>query len=490
MKKYIFLFLCLILLFPLTVSAEEIQPQDTESQPTEHSHSWVTETVASTCTEAGASTQTCSGCGANVTQVIPATGHSFGGWTDGGDGTHSRVCGVCSTSESASHSWGEGQITVVPSCTSTGSRVYTCACGAQKSETLAVTDHAYGAWTVSDTAHSRACACGKTESSAHSWDVSATVPATCKEEGATAYGCSTCGAITYEILPKLTTHTYDNACDASCNICGEVRDAAHKFSTQWTKNAKGHWHACIACGAESDFGSHYPGPAATEEKAQLCLTCGYTLTAKLGHVHKYESKWTSDETGHWYACSGCESQKDFKPHSYDDGCDPDCNICGFLTATAHSYSGVWSSDETGHWDVCTVCQETSPVEPHIPGPEATEEKPQLCQACSYELTPVVEHVHEASGQWLADDREHWKLCDCGEETAREPHNWDEGTEQKDTTVLYQCRDCGSHRIEGEPRNGIGPLVWIGVCVAALLAMAAGGLALLVPRLKKGGKYGR
>jgi len=483
MKKLMIAILCLMLVLPLQATAEEVQ-----TSPTEHTHTWNTDTVRPTCTQPGSTTQTCSGCGETATQEIPAAGHSFGGWSDNGDGTHSRTCTVCGASESGGHS-GEGQVTVAPSCTATGTRVYTCACGAQKTETIPVTDHTYGEWTVDDTSHSRSCACGATQSGTHSWDVSYTIPPTCLEEGAAAYGCSTCGAIAAEVLPKLTTHTYDNVCDPDCNICGEVRDASHKFSTQWTKNGKGHWHACTACGAEADFASHYPGPAATEEKAQICLTCGYTLTAKLGHVHKYESKWTSDETGHWYACSGCEEQKDFAEHSYDDGCDPDCNDCGYMTATAHSYSGSWLKDETGHWDVCTICQEASTVEPHIPGPEATEEMAQVCEACGYELAPAVEHVHEEVGQWFADDREHWKLCACGEEASREPHNWDGGTEQKDTTVRYECRDCGAVRTEGEPRTGINPLIWIGVCIAALLIMVVAALFLLLPRLKKGGKYG-
>ena len=69
----------------------------------------------------------------------------------------------------------------------------------------------------------------------HVWDVSATVPATCVEDGATAYGCSACGAITYEVLPK----------------------TGHKTNSQWTKNASGHWHACSVCGEKCDFGNHY-----------------------------------------------------------------------------------------------------------------------------------------------------------------------------------------------------------------------------------------
>ena len=327
----------------------------------------------------------------------------------------------------------------------------------------------------------------------HVWDVSYTIPATCLQEGAAGYGCSACGAISVEVLPKLTTHTYDNVCDPHCNVCDQNREVTHKFSTQWTRKAAGHWHACSVCGEQNDFGKHYPGPAATEEKAQICLTCGYTLTAKLGHTHKYETAYTSDETGHWYACSGCDEQKDFEGHSYDDGCDADCNVCGYRASTAHSYSGTWYSDETGHWDVCTICQEESPVEPHIPGPEATETEAQTCAACSFELAPALaptEHVHVGEGSWLTDAENHWKTCACGEETEKQPHNWDEGEEQEDTTTLYTCEDCGTTRIEGEPETdgGVSPLVWMGLAIAVLLGGAVIVVLLLIPRLGKGGKY--
>ena len=304
----------------------------------------------------------------------------------------------------------------------------------------------------------------------HVWDVSYTVPATCKEEGATAYGCSACGTIAVEVLPKLE----------------------HKFSTQWSRNASGHWHACSACGEKADFGSHYPGPAATEEKAQICLTCGITLTAKLGHTHKYDTQWTSDETGHWYACSGCDDQKDLEDHTYDDGCDPDCNVCGYASSTVHSYSGTWLNDETGHWDVCTICQEASTVEPHIPGPDATETEAQVCLACSFELTPapLQEHVHEAEGPWVTDGENHWRLCACGEKTEAAAHLWDAGEEQEDRTVLYSCEDCGFTRTEGKPGTGISPLVWMGAAIIALLSAAAVILFLLIPRVSKGGKHVR
>lgn len=462
--------------------------QNPPSGETTHTHTWSTVTTPATCTQEGTKTDTCSGCGAVNTETLPATGHSFGGWEKLDDSSHQHACTVCGAIESAAHSWSETQVTPA-TCLATGSKSYACGCGATKTETLPIGSHSYGDWVVGESTHSHTCSvCGKAESGDHSFGVTATVPATCKEEGATAYGCTVCGGIVYEILPKLTTHTYDNACDPDCNVCGATRDAAHKFSTVWSKNFQGHWHACTVCGAKADMGSHYPGPAATEEKAQICLTCGYTLTAKLNHVHKYDTQWSSDETGHWYACSGCDEQKNFEEHTYDDPCDPDCNVCGYISATAHSYDGTWLSDESGHWAVCTLCGEKSETEAHIPGPEATEDEAQLCTACGFEMAPAQEHVHEAGEEWLTDEERHWHECECGEKMEEALHTWDEGTENEDTTITYVCTECQAEKIEGEPKEKSGFPWWI-AGVAAVLACGGGVAAFLLLRpRKKSGRF--
>lgn len=496
MKKWICLSLCLLLMLPLPAWAEE-NPQvpATELAPeppaTEHIHVWSEVTVAATCTQAGSITKICSSCGETAVETLAAVGHSFGTAADGGDGTHSRSCSVCAAVETAPHSWGEGQVTTEASCTAHGTKVYTCSCGATKSETIPVTDHPYGEWVVTDESHSRTCVCGKTESGSHNWSVSAAIAPTCREEGVTEYYCSTCGAFGYEILPKLTTHTYDNVCDPHCNICDEIREVPHKYSisTAWSSNSQGHWHACTACGAREEFGGHYPGPAATEEKAQYCLTCGYLMTPKLGHKHNYDAQWTFDEDGHWYACSGCDDKNSFAGHAYDDGCDPDCNVCGYLSETAHIYSGTWLSSETGHWDMCTVCGEESVPENHIPGDEATEETPQLCLVCGFELAPIEVHVHDAQGAWLCDEENHWKLCNCGDMVEIHAHAWDAGEEQEDTTILFTCLDCSITRIEGEPRADF-PWLLVGLGATGLICIAAAAVLILLMIRKRPGKYGK
>lgn len=509
MRNFVCLMICMVLVISLAVPASAQSPQadgaaavSEENQPEEGvetpqppacTHSWDagSVTTAATCVAAGQKTVTCTSCGETKTETIPATGHTYGAWQSTGDTSHSRSCTVCSATETGSHGWDGGQITTQPTCNTAGTKTFRCSiCGAAKTESISAvpTAHTYGEWAVNETAHSRTCSgCGKTESGSHSWDVSATVPATCKDEGAKAYGCTTCGAISYTVIPKLTTHTYDNACDPECNVCGATREAGHKFSTVWSKNAQGHWHACTVCGEKKDMGSHYPGPAATEEKAQLCLTCGYTLTARRDHTHKFATVWTSDETGHWYACSGCEEEKDFSEHSYDDPCDPDCNICGFITASAHSYDGTWLSDETGHWSVCTLCGEVSETAAHVPGPEATETEAQACQVCGFELAPAREHVHEYGEAWRHDGDSHWKECVCGERSGVAAHAWEESAKSKDT-VTFVCTECLAEKVEARP--AVFPW-WIVFLIIAVIGIgAAAALIVILTRKEASGKFAK
>lgn len=461
-------------------------------------HTWDggTVTTAATCTAAGSVTYTCTACGATKTGSVEAKGHSYGPWASVDGSSHSHSCTSCGATESAAHSFDSGAITTEATCVSTGVKTYTCSgCGATKTDTLPISStHAYGDWDGNESVHSRTCSlCGKTESGSHSFGSgTTTVAATCLEEGLMEYPCATCGGVLYVILPKLTTHTYDNPCDPDCNICGATRDVAHKYSTVWSRNSRQHWHACLLCGDKQDIGAHFPGPAATEEKPQLCLTCGLTLTPQKNHTHNYSTQWTSDETGHWYACEGCDSQLSFAEHSYSGPCDPDCDICGYQTSSNHSYDGKWNISQTGHWAVCTLCGETSAEEDHIPGPEATEDTPQVCAVCGFELAPALTHTHTPSPEiWQSDETRHWYTCDCGETFGEEDHVWDEGVENPDTTVTYTCSRCAYQKTEGEPKTTAFP--WhILLLVCAIVALAA--VITLVLLLRKptasGGRFRR
>lgn len=271
----------------------------------------------------------------------------------------------------------------------------------------------------------------------HNW-VDVTLPSTCVEYGGKCQVCSICEEVVVKEVFPLAAHTYDSPCDTDCNVCGAVRDAQHKFSSAWDYNSTKHWHPCSLCGAKKDEGSHYPGPAATEDKDQICLTCGKVMMTKRSHTHEASAKWESDETGHWHACKSCDEKLDFQAHRFGDTCGSPCPDCGFVPEGGHTFSDMWCCNEEEHWRVCTVCGAESEREPHVFDPDAAE---QVCSVCADAFFMEPDHVHEFSETWEQDAENHWHTCDCGETADLAPHVWDEGTPGEDGTVTYVCQGC-------------------------------------------------
>lgn len=278
----------------------------------------------------------------------------------------------------------------------------------------------------------------------HAW-VDVTVPSTCAEVGGICQVCTLCEEVVVKELLPLAAHTYDSPCDTDCNVCGATREAAHKFSAGWDYNSTKHWHPCTLCGAKSDEGSHYPGPAATEDKDQICLTCGKVMTKKRSHTHEASTQWESDETGHWHACKDCDEKLDFAAHKFDEACGSPCSDCGYVPADGHVFSDMWCFNAEEHWKVCTLCGAETPREPHVFDPDAAE---QVCNVCAD--APDAEttaHVHEYAEDWMQDDDSHWHACDCGEVTDKVSHSWDAGTPNEDGTVTYICDICQLEKAE-------------------------------------------
>ncbi len=453
-------------------------------------------TTPPACNKEGVRTFTCAVCGGSFTSTVSVTGHTYR-YEQVDASTHKQICKDCGEEKTFSHEWQSRGVSEAATCQKEGKHEYGCICGATRYETIPIGDHSFSEWGGDEVTHSRSCSiCGKTESGKHNWyGGTVLVEPTCKEAGVMGYLCTGCDMVLLEEIPMRTSHVYDNACDPDCNSCGEVRQITHKYATYYSKNATGHWYACTVCGDKKDFASHVPGPAATEEKEQVCLVCNYVMMARRNHTHSYDSTWTSDEEGHWHACSGCEEQKDFQVHSYDDGCDETCNVCGYLNSSAHSYGAAWQTDENGHWKVCTLCEKESEHAAHTPGEATGEDGNQFCTECGYLIASG--HTHSGQGQWLFDEEKHWQLCSCQETVDEAPHDWDAGTEENGIRT-YICRTCGQSKqemLETEPAkveksSGMGWIVPVFVVLGLIFVGCVAALIVLLKPQKPKGKYSR
>ena len=54
----------------------------------------------------------------------------------------------------------------------------------------------------------------------------------------------------------IAAHTYDNACDTDCNVCGVTRTITHDHATVLTAGETTHWFACSVCGDKKDEVAH------------------------------------------------------------------------------------------------------------------------------------------------------------------------------------------------------------------------------------------
>lgn len=140
------------------------------------------------------------------------------------------------------------------------------------------------------------------------------------------------------------------------------------------------------------------GGATYNASTSVTVTCGHSYGA-----------WNNAGSSHTRTCTVCGAA-DTRAHTYYNGCDRDCNECGATRTTSHNFRTTWSSNWEYHWHECSVCGEWSDDAKHTPGDPATEETPQLCTVCGYEVAPVLEHVHEPVGQWQSDETGHWRAC--------------------------------------------------------------------------------
>ena len=155
--------------------------------------------------------------------------------------------------------------------------------------------------------------------------------------------------------------------------------------------------------------------------------------------HNWNSTWSSDSFSHWHECSICKGKGDIAAHTYDqqvktkayEKSSATClsgttyyMSCGCGAKGADTFeigdkdpahhSGIlnndWKSNGTNHWKEYSCCRAHAEEAAHTPGPAATEDAPQLCTVCSYELAPALAHTH-VWGAWISNgDGTHTRTC--------------------------------------------------------------------------------
>ena len=280
-------------------------------------HSWDSGKVtkAATCTAAGTKTYTCTRCKKTRTETIAATGHKAvkdaavaatcetAGKTEG---SHCSVCGIVikaqTTIAALGHSWDSGKVTKAATCTTAGTKTYTCTrCKKTRTETIAATGHkvvkdaavAATCETVGKTEGSHCSVCGTvlksqttTAALGHSWDGGkVTKAATCTTAGTKTYTCTRCKKTRTETIAA-TGHKVvkDAAVAATCETTGKT-EGSHcsvcntVIKAQTTTAALGHsWDSGKVTKAATC--------TATGTKIYTCTRCKKTRTetiAATGH---------------------------------------------------------------------------------------------------------------------------------------------------------------------------------------------------------------
>ncbi|MCI7800077.1 MAG: formylglycine-generating enzyme family protein, partial [Spirochaetia bacterium] len=352
-------------------------------------------------------------------------------------------------SDKTAHTVGEWKTTVEATEETEGKKEHSCSvCSYKEEQSLAKLDHTHkfsSDWTSDATDHWHAATCehtkevsGKTAHTFGEWNT--TVEATEETEGKKERSCSVCSYKEEQSLAKL--------------------DHTHKFSSDWTSDAKDHWHAATCEHAEEvsgktahTFGEWKTTVEATEEtegkKERICSVCSYKdeqSLAKLDHTHKFSSDWTSNATDHWHAAT-CEHTTEVSGKAVHSFCEwtvtkaatctekgsrkRTCSVCKYeatedISAKGHAYSEDWTSDATDHWHAatCEHAEEVSGKAAHSFGDwtvtkEATEEaegsRARSCTVCRYTATEAIEklaHTHKFATAWTKDETNHWHAATC------------------------------------------------------------------------------
>lgn len=183
----------------------------------------------------------------------------------------------------------------------------------------------------------------------HSYTWVVTTPATCGADGLETGTCS-CGETVTRVIPATGEHTWGAWTDTgdtekhtrACAVCGQSETAPHAYTWAETKPA-----TCAEEGQETG----------------TCI-CGDAITRALDKLpHTPSDAWSSDESGHWHACTVCgEKMDEPQAHEFFPWADQGdgthgriCYVCEYEAREAHSVTAWADGGDGTHTGICDVC---------------------------------------------------------------------------------------------------------------------------------------
>lgn len=224
-------------------------------------------TTPATCTEAGERTFTCkyNAKHTKTETVAPdANAHVFSEeWARNDEKHwHEATCGHAEKQGEENHVWTAGEVLTAPNCMREGSQLYTCICGATKTETLQKDANVHrfsNTWEQTDEGHYHLANCGheaQSELIPHTFDEGRVTRAPdCGVAGEKLFTCTACKYTKTEPIPA-KEHTYDK--------------------NTWLSDAEGHWNP-PTCAEESgvDHSDARGNFAPHTEQNGKCTVCGF-----------------------------------------------------------------------------------------------------------------------------------------------------------------------------------------------------------------------
>ena len=294
------------------------------SELTRHTHiygEWE-RSIDPTCAQQGIDIRYCD-CGDVQQKVIDRLDHIEGEWVVSLEDNEKKLyCSVCNrvikteSLENHTHSWGEMQIEIEPTCTDGGLYIRTCRCGATQEYSIAPSKHVFGEWEI-------------------------TQEPTCTEEGLKQSVCKNCGELKEETLKTIDhkfgkwekvqepTCTEEGIYRTSCE-CGETKEESihktdHKFG-KWTVitaptcDKEGKEERSCECGEKEsrkiEMLMHEEGKTIfyDNEKHVLCKNCDEVLEI----IEIVNSQKLDIRNNTVYSLGSCDDTDIIIPSNYDN----------------------------------------------------------------------------------------------------------------------------------------------------------------------------